>query len=96
MLHEKTKLTSVVLPVNITSIEEDASGIHSIESDNISVYNISNGISIESNIPISVSIINISGQKVYESKIQGCSEIPLKPGNYIVKVNDLIRKITVL
>jgi hypothetical protein len=76
-------------------IEEDATAINLISKDNILINPISNGISIETKDVTPISVYNISGQKVYQSIINGNTEINLNKGVYIVRVNNESQKVIV-
>jgi hypothetical protein len=79
--------------VNI--IEENSTSINFINKNNILIYPVSTGISIETKEMTPVSIFNISGQKVFQSQINGNKEINLYKGIYIVKANSESQKILV-
>ncbi|MDR0833384.1 MAG: leucine-rich repeat domain-containing protein [Candidatus Symbiothrix sp.] len=79
--------------VNI--IEEDATAINTISKDKIAINTIANGIAIATKETTLISIVNISGQKVYQSTINGNAEILLNKGVYIVKVNNESQKIII-
>ena len=76
-------------------IEMDYTSIIPTEKDNITVHSIANGISIETKEQMSVSVYNLSGQKVYQSIINGNTEINLRKGVYIVCANNENRKVIV-
>jgi hypothetical protein len=76
-------------------IEENATTIVPINKDRVSINIIPNGIAIETNEVKSVSIFSISGQKAYQSTINGSTEINLNKGVYIVKVNNKSKKVIV-
>jgi hypothetical protein len=77
--------------VNI--IEEDETAITPINKENISIHPSPNGISVDTQEATSISIYNISGQKVHQSTIYGNTEIHLNTGIYIVKMNNKSQKI---
>jgi hypothetical protein len=76
-------------------IEETVTGINTINKDNITIQSISNGIAIKTKEQMPVSVYNLSGQKVYQSVINGNVEIPLHKGVYIVSVNNESQKVIV-
>ena len=76
-------------------IETDFTSITPINKDNATIKSIVNGISVETNIQTPISVYNLSGQKVYQSVIDGNTEIPLNKGVYIVNVNNESEKVIV-
>jgi hypothetical protein len=76
-------------------IEEDITSINPISKDNISIHSLSNGISIETKETTPISIYNMSGQKIYQSGINGITEINLNTGIYIVQSNNQSQKVLV-
>jgi len=76
-------------------IEMSETSIDIISKDNVSIQTVPTGIVVESNETIPVFIYSVSGQKVYESSIQGNKQISLNKGIYIVKAGETIRKIAV-
>ncbi|WP_163319197.1 leucine-rich repeat domain-containing protein [Dysgonomonas sp. 520] len=76
-------------------IEEEESSIYSISKDNISIQPILNGISIDVKEQTSISIYSLSGQIVYQSDINGYTEIGLNRGVYIVRVDNESQKVIV-
>jgi len=76
-------------------IETDFTAITPINKDNATIKSVANGIYIETNIQTLVSVYNLSGQKVYQSVINGNTKIPLNKGVYIVNVNNESEKIIV-
>jgi len=77
-----------------TIIEMAPTSVDKIQKD-IVLYAISNGIVIESAETVPVTIYSVSGQKVYESTIQGSKQISLNKGIYIVQTGQTARKIIV-
>jgi hypothetical protein len=65
------------------------------KTEKIKIYTIPNGIAVETKDTASVSVFNISGQKVYQSVINGSAEIHLNKGIYIVKANNESQKIII-
>jgi len=59
-------------------IETDFDSIEEIKKENISVFSINNGISINSNEIVHVELYSIVGQKIYQSTFTGSKEIPLE------------------
>ncbi len=79
---------------NFTNIiEKDYNFMDVANIDGISIYNISNGICIETIEPINVAIFSIYGQKLYKSIINSNTDIDLSKGIYIVTINDRVYKI---
>jgi hypothetical protein len=76
-------------------IEENGTAITQIGNDNIIVKPVSNGIVIETKEKTPVSVFNLSGQKIYQSVLNGNTEIRLDKGVYIVRVNNESEKIIV-
>jgi len=76
-------------------IETDFTDITPINKDNATIKSVTNGIYVKTNIQMPVSVYNLSGQKVYQSIINGNTEIPLNKGIYIVKVNNESEKVIV-
>jgi len=75
--------------------EGDETAIISIENDNSRIKSIANGITIETKETMPVSVFNLRGQKVYQSVINGNTEIPLNKGVYIVNVNNRSEKVII-
>ena len=76
-------------------IEETYTALNTAIKENSAVRPISNGISIETKGQTIISVYNISGQKVYQSIIDGKGEIYLNRGVYIVDVNNKSQKILI-
>jgi hypothetical protein len=76
-------------------IEEDVSAIYPISKDNISINTLSNGLSIETKETIAVAVYAVSGQRVYQSVINGKREIHLNKGVYLIKAGNETKKIIV-
>ncbi|MDL2223630.1 T9SS type A sorting domain-containing protein [Bacteroidales bacterium OttesenSCG-928-M11] len=89
---EKWEIDNIIVK---SAGDSDPTRINTINNENISIQSISNGIAFEAKEQIPVSIFNISGQKVYESVINGYEEIYLNKGVYIVRVNNESQKIIV-
>ncbi len=66
-----------------------------IDQDNISIQSNSNGIIIETKIQTPISVYNLSGQMVYQSMIEENTEISLRKGVYIVRINSESQKVVV-
>ncbi|MDR0834663.1 MAG: leucine-rich repeat domain-containing protein [Candidatus Symbiothrix sp.] len=79
--------------VNI--IEEDATAINTINKDKIAINSNANGIVLATKEATSVSVFNIAGQKAYQSVINGCAEISLNKGVYVVRVDNESQKVVV-
>ncbi|MDH8702154.1 hypothetical protein M2138_001514 [Dysgonomonadaceae bacterium PH5-43] len=73
-------------------IEKDFTSIGSVNNNNISIQSTSNGIVIETKEATTISIFNMSAQKVYQSVVNGYEEISLVKGVYIVNGNKVIVK----
>jgi len=73
----------------------ETASINTVNKDNISVQVMSNGIAIETQEQASVSVYNLSGQIVYQSIINGNTEIRLNKGVYILRVNNESKKVIV-
>ena len=69
-------------------LEENVTTNDYINNKNISISNITNGICIKSNKLIHIVVFSISGQKVFDSELQGEVNISLSKGIYIVKAGD--------
>jgi len=76
-------------------IEENVTANDNISDKNITISNYPNGISINAEQTTTIYIFNLSGQKVYEAKIQGTESITLNKGIYIVRVGNESQKIVV-
>lgn len=76
-------------------IEENITANNLINNDNISIFNISNGIRIQTKQSTPITIYNLSGQLVYQSNIQGDTNINLDKGIYIVRTGNDSQKIVV-
>jgi hypothetical protein len=76
-------------------IEENASANLTIDRERISIVPVANGLSVDAREATPVSIYNLSGQRVYQSVINGRMEISLGRGIYIVRVKDTSEKIVV-
>ena len=77
-------------------IEMSGAAIDLISTDAVSIYSTPGGITIHSlNETIPVFVYSITGQKVYESMVQGNEEIRLSKGAYIVKAGQTIKKVVV-
>jgi len=76
-------------------IEMDFTSINQINKDVALIKSVNNGIAIETKEITSVSIYNLYGHKIYQSVINGNTEIPLNKGIYIVKVNNESEKVMV-
>jgi hypothetical protein len=74
-------------------ISIDATAITPISLNRVFIHPTANGISIETAETVSVSIYTISGQKVYQSQVNGHTEIRLPKGIYIVNANNESKKI---
>lgn len=75
--------------------EEIPLSINPNDQDNISIGSISGGIRINTIEKTTVSIFNVSGQNVYESVLNGTTDIKLNKGVYIVKIDNESRKVIV-
>ena len=80
---------------NIIETNFDITAINQINTDNTVIKSVANGIAIETKESTPVSVFNLSGQKVYQSVVNGNMEIPLNKGIYIVKMNNESEKIIV-
>ena len=80
---------------NIIETDFDVTAINPINKDNTAIKSIANGIAIETKETTPVSVFNLSGQKVYQSVINGNTEIPLNKGVYIVKMKNESEKIII-
>ena len=69
--------------------------INAYSTDEVEVYSDYSGIVINSNIPIDISIYNITGQYVYSATILGKQKINLKKGIYIVRAANFSKKIII-
>lgn len=76
-------------------IEKDFTAINLINKENSTIKSVTNGISIETKETTPVSVYNLSGQKIYQSVINGNKEIRLNKGVYIVKMNNGSEKVIV-
>ena len=76
-------------------IEMQATSVEKIPASKISVYSTPAGITVDSGTVIPVVIYSIAGQKVYESRIQGNTQINLNRGIYIVKAGESAQKVVV-
>ncbi len=77
-------------------VENTANAIELIKSDNILIQAIKGEICITTQgQSVLVSIFNISGQKIYNSEINGNENINLPAGIYIIKINNKTMKIIV-
>ena len=76
-------------------IESNVTSNDFTNNKSITISNTSNGVCIKTDKSISVSIFNLSGQKVYEAKIQGAENINLNKGIYVVRVGNESQKIVI-
>ena len=76
-------------------VEKDFTSMDDIETDGITVIPILNGIRITTGESVPVSIFTSIGQKVYESQINGDTNIILNKGIYIVKIKEEAQKILI-
>jgi len=76
-------------------VERGGTSIESITQNEILVHSISNGIQIKTTKSTPVSIYNISGQKVYQSVIDGDHSVNLHIGFYIVETDKKSIKVVV-
>lgn len=77
-------------------LEEETSSINSIALDPFSIYGRENGITINSDKPILISIYNINGQLFFKSTINtGEHQITLAKGIYIVAADSKRIKICI-
>ena len=76
-------------------IEMSGASIDIIPKDNVAIQTTPSGISVESPEAIPIVIYLVSGQKVYEDKLQGNRQISLNKGIYLVKVGETVKKIIV-
>ena len=76
-------------------VETKSTSNNFISDKSISISNISNGIFIKTEKMENISIYSILGQKIYESKIQGETNINTGKGIYIVVVGNKSQKIVV-
>jgi len=76
-------------------IEDGGTSNDYISNKSITISNYPNGISINAEQPTTIYIFNMSGQKVYEAKIQGTENITLNKGIYVVRVGNESQKIVV-
>ena len=78
-----------------TIIERENVANDAINADNITIFNERNGISIRSAVPELVSIYTMSGQLVYQKMIFDRQDIRLSQGMYIIKANNITKKVFV-
>ena len=76
-------------------IEMPATSIDTIHKNVASIRSTPVGITVESNEGIPVFVYSLSGQKVYESNVQGNRQIRLNKGIYIVKAGETVKKVIV-
>jgi len=80
--------------LNIIDGNDDTAN-DNISDKNITISNYPNGISIKAEQPTTIYIFSMSGQKVYEAKIQGTENITLNKGIYVVRVGNESQKIAI-
>ena len=61
----------------------------------ITIFNVSGGISLSCVGPVQVVVYSVSGQIVYQKRLTGQLDIPLKKGFYIIKADNVTKKIYV-
>ena len=76
-------------------IEENITANNYIDNKSVSVSNITNGICIKTDKLIRVAVFSISGQKVFDSVIQGEANINLSKGIYVLTAGNDSQKIAV-
>lgn len=73
-----------------------SSGIDELVAiDKVSIKPRANGIAVETQETVQLSVYTLSGQRVYQSAVSGKVEIALNKGIYIIKVNNGSSKIIV-
>ena len=73
----------------------DATATEKISSDNIHIYATTNGIVIQSDETLPVSVYSITGQKIVDTIIQGIKQISLGKGIYLVHIGKTSKKVFV-
>ena len=71
-----------------TIFEEDIQAISDVTNENISIFQVSDGICIDSPENITVKIYTSSGEKIYENTVDGNLQIPLNTGIYLIKIGE--------
>ena len=67
----------------------------SIINEDITMFNTTDGITVNSSLPTTVAVYSISGQMVYQKYMRDRLDIKLQRGIYIVKAGDVTKKMYV-